>query len=148
MNNKIPPPIVTLICGLTIYFSRTLFPNTQGYLSSSIAIILFLLAILILLAAVLSFKKQGTTVNPLEPEKASSLIISGLFKYTRNPMYLAMVFILLSLTSKYNAIGGVVGTTLFVFYISKFQIIPEEQALQRKFGEEFERYKEKTRRWI
>ncbi len=148
MNNKIPPPIVTLICGLTIYFSRNLFPNTQGYLSSTIAISLFLFAILILVAAVLSFKKQGTTVNPLQPEKASSLVISGLFKYTRNPMYLAMVFILLSLTSEYNAIGGVVVTTLFVFYISKFQIIPEENALQRKFGEEFERYKEKTRRWI
>ena len=148
MNNKIPPPLVTLICGLAIYYSQIFFPNTQTSLGNLIAIALLLLGITIMVTAVLSFKKQGTTVNPLQPEKASSLVVSGLFNYSRNPMYFAMLLILLSLTAKFNVVGGLVNTLAFVIFMTKFQIIPEELALERKFGKQFTQYKEKTRRWI
>jgi protein-S-isoprenylcysteine O-methyltransferase Ste14 len=142
MNNKIPPPIITLICGLGIYLSRSLFPTYNHTSTDMIGVSFLLLGIITLITAVLSFKRQSTTVNPLQPEKASSLVISGIFKYSRNPMYLGMLLILLSMTIKFNFIGGI----LMIF--TKFQIIPEEIVLERLFGDEFTRYKKKTRRWI
>ena len=148
MNNKIPPPIITLICGLGIYFSRPLFPK-YSYISIDIIAALFLLlGITTLITAVLSFKRQSTTINPLQPEKASSLVVSGIFKYSRNPMYLGMLLILISMTINFNFVGGILIIFVFVAFITKFQIIPEEIVLEKLFGEEFIRYKKKTRRWI
>ena len=148
MNNKIPPPIITLICGLGIYFSRPLFPKYNYISIDIIAASFLLLGIIILITAVLSFKRQSTTVSPLQPEKASYLVVSGIFKYSRNPMYLGMLLILISMTIKFNFVGGILIIFAFITFITKFQIIPEEIALERLFGKEFTRYKKKTKRWI
>ncbi len=148
MNNKIPPPIITLICGLGIYFSRPLFPKYNYISTDIIAASFLLLGIITLITAVLSFRRQSTTVNPLQPEKASSLVVSGIFKYSRNPMYLGMLLILISMTIKFNFVGGILIIFAFIAFITKFQIIPEEIVLERLFGDEFTRYKKKTRRWI
>ena len=148
MNNKIPPPIVALICGLSIYFSKLAFPTIQGSWSGPAALVLLTLGIGFLVSAVLSFKRQRTTVNPLQPEKASSLVITGLFKYSRNPMYLGMLLLLLAVTAKFNVIGGLLITLGFLVFMTKFQIIPEERALESKFGEKFTQYKGQTRRWL
>ena len=148
MNNKIPPPIITLICGLGIYFSRPLFPKYNYISTDIIAASFLLLGIITLITAVLSFRIQSTTVNPLQPEKASSLVVSGIFKYSRNPMYLGMLLILISMTIKFNFVGGILIIFAFIAFITKFQIIPEEIVLERLFGDEFTRYKKKTRRWI
>ena len=113
-----------------------------------IAALFLLLGITTLITAVLSFKRQSTTVNPLQPEKASSLVVSGIFKYSRNPMYLGMLLILISMTINFNFVGGILIIFVFVAFITKFQIIPEEIVLEKLFGEEFIRYKKKTRRWI
>ena len=99
-------------------------------------------------AAVQSFKKHKTTINPLSPNKASSLVNSGIFSYTRNPMYLGMLLILLSISFKFNIAGGIFISFLFKIYITRFQIIPEEVAMTKLFGEEFIAYKKQTRRWI
>ena len=148
MNNKIPPPIITLICGLGIYFSRPLFPK-YNYISIDIIAASFLLiGIIILITSVLSFKRQGTTVSPLQPEKASYLVVSGIFKYSRNPMYLGMLLILISMTIKFNFVGGILIIFAFIAFITKFQIIPEETVLEKLFGKEFIEYKKKTKRWI
>ena len=148
MNNKIPPPIITLICGMGIYFSRPLFPKYNYISIDIIAASFLLLGIIILITAVLSFKRQSTTVSPLQPEKASYLVVSGIFKYSRNPMYLGMLLILISMTIKFNFVGGILIIFAFITFITKFQIIPEETALERLFGKEFTRYKKKTKRWI
>ena len=148
MNNKIPPPIVTLTFGLLIYFTKSLFPAFTNGLLSILSLLSLLIGLSILISAVSSFKKQQTTVNPIAIEKASSLVVTGIFKYSRNPMYLGMVLILLSISFKFNLIGGIVLTMLFTGYITKFQIIPEEIVMNKLFGDEFEKYKNKTRRWI
>ena len=148
MNNKIPPPIVTLTFGLFIYFSRPFFPEFNNELLSIVSGLSLLIGIGVLVSAVASFRKQKTTVNPLDIEKASSLVISGVFKYSRNPMYLGMVFILLSIALKFNLIGGIILTLLFAIFITRFQIIPEEVVMEKLFKEEFYSYKKKTRRWL
>ena len=148
MNNKIPPPIITLTFGLAIYFSRPLFPDLSSGIFDVMGLIFLILGIVTLGSAVSSFKKHETTINPIAIKKASSLVISGAFKYSRNPMYLGMVLILLSISFKFNLIGGIILTMLFAGYITKFQIIPEEIVMNKLFGDEFEKYKNKTRRWI
>jgi len=148
MNNKIPPPIVTLTFGLFIYFSRYFFPEFNNEILSIASVLSLLIGIGVLVSAVASFRKQKTTVNPLDIEKASSLVISGVFKYSRNPMYLGMVFILLSIALKFNLIGGIILTLLFAIFITRFQIIPEEVVMEKLFKEEFDSYKKKTRRWL
>ena len=148
MNNKIPPPIITLICGLGIYFSRPLFPKYNYISIDIIAASFLLLGIIILITAVLSFKRQSTTISPLQPEKASYLVVSGIFKYSRNPMYLGMLFILISLSIRYNIIGGIIAISIFIFLITKFQIKPEEVQMEKLFGEKYAQYKKRTRMWI
>ena len=148
MNNKIPPPIVTLISGLAIYFSRNLFPNHTGLTLDVFSILLLLFGIIIIRTAFVSFKKHQTTINPLNLTKTSSLVNTGIFKYTRNPMYLGMVFILLSIALKFNLYGGLIVILFFFTFITKFQIIPEEKAMKNLFGQEFKNYKKTTRRWL
>ena len=148
MNNKIPPPVIALICGLVIYFSRALFPKYVFTLTNFISILFLVLGLLMLITAVLSFKKYQTTVNPLRPEKASQLVTSGIFKFSRNPMYFAMLLVLLSITVKFNILGGAAMSVAFVLFITTFQIIPEELAMKKLFVGEFDLYQESTRRWI
>lgn len=148
MNTKIPPPIVTATFGLIIYFSKSFSPVYSFENSNMISVIFLLFGLGIFSAAVQSFKKHKTTINPLSPDKASSLVNSGIFSYSRNPMYLGMLLILLSVSFKFNISGGLFISFLFKIYITKFQIIPEEKAMAKLFGEEFITYKNQTRRWI
>ena len=148
MNNKIPPPIVTLTSGLAIYFSRNLLPNYHGIILDVFSVLLLICGIIIIRTAVLSFNKHQTTINPLNLTKTSTLVNTGIFKYTRNPMYLGMVFILLSIALKFNIYGGLIVILLFFFFITKFQIIPEEKAMEKPFGKKFKNYKKTTKRWL
>jgi len=148
MNNKIPPPIVTLFFGLCIYLSRSYFPEFSNSVLNLLSIISFVVGIFVFAAAVSSFKKQKTTVNPISIENASSLVVSGIFKYSRNPMYLGMSFVLLSLTFKFNVIGGLFLTGIFMLFITIFQIKPEEVAMEKLFDQEWKDYTKNVRRWL
>ena len=148
METKIPPPIVTLVFGLSIYFSRGIFQAVEIKYSFYIGILLLILGLAVLIFAVRLFRKDKTTVNPLSPEQATKLVTDGIFKYSRNPMYLGMALILCSIAVIFNLIGGIVLVALFCFYITKFQIIPEERAMSNLFAQDFDQYKQVTRRWI
>lgn len=148
MNNKIPPPLVTIFFGCCIYFSKDFFLTENTQALTLLSYVLFLLGFGILFSAARSFKKHKTTINPIKIETASSLVVSGIFSYSRNPMYLGMALILLGLSLKFNLIGGLIFTALFILFITNFQIKPEEKAMQKIFGEEFLSYKNKVRRWL
>ncbi len=148
MNNKIPPPIIALVCALGILFSKPFFREYSNVNNSSISILFFLIGIACFFFAIKLFKKHNTTISPLKPEKATSLIVSGIYMYSRNPMYLGMLFILISTSIRFNIIGGIISISTFIIYITKFQIIPEEEQLKRIFGEKFLNYKKKTRMWL
>ena len=148
METKIPPPIVTLIFGLAIYLSRTIFPEIEIQYSSFFGMVLLLLGFLILISAVKLFRNDKTTVNPLSPEQATKLVTNGIFKLSRNPMYLGMAVILASVAMFFNIIGGIIFMALFCLYITKFQIIPEEKVMKELFAQDFEQYMQATRRWI
>ena len=148
METKIPPPIVTSVFGLLIYFSKGIFPVIENQITFYVGILLMFLGFFIFISAVKSFKKSKTTVNPLNPEKATKLVTEKIFKYSRNPMYLGMTIILCSLTLFFNLIGGIIFIALFCNYITKYQIIPEEKVMKNLFSEEFNEYKKATRKWI
>ena len=148
METKIPPPIVTLVFGLSIYFSRGIFQVVEIKYSFYFGILLLVLGFVILISAVRLFRKDKTTVNPLSPEQATKLVKDGIFKYSRNPMYLGMAFVLGSIAVFFNLIGGIILIGLFCVYITKFQIIPEERVMEDLFSHDFEQYIKSTRRWI
>ena len=148
METKIPPPIVTLVFGLSIYFSRGIFQVVEIKYSFYFGILLLVLGFVILISAVRLFRKDKTTVNPLSPEQATKLVTDGIFKYSRNPMYLGMAVVLSSIAVFFNLLGGIILIALFCAYITKFQIIPEERAMSDLFSDDFDKYIKETRRWI
>ena len=148
MKNRIPPPIVTLFFGLCIFFSQEYFQEFNLEFLTALSYISYIAGLSTLVCAASLFKKQNTTVNPIKIENASSLVTSGIFKYSRNPMYLGMVLILLGLTFMFNLIGGIMFTLLFTMYITKFQIRPEEEVMERFFGADFIKYKQNVRMWL
>ena len=148
MSNKIPPPVITLIGALLIYYSSPFFPHLTLPAFIALPILSLVSGIAVIVSAIKSFKDYKTTINPLKPETASSLVTSGVFKYTRNPMYLGLLLILIYLSLIFNVVGGCLVSLGFIIYITKFQIIPEEVAMEKLFGNQFLEYKQQVRRWI
>ena len=148
LKNKIPPPIVTLVFAALIYLSADLLPHLmfegQTFLSSIIAIF----GLIILLLAVKEFVQFKTTINPLKPETSSVLVTSGIFKLSRNPMYLGMLLLIISLWIKTGAVLGFILVAGFIAYLNYFQILPEEQAMKGLFSDKYKTYCQQVRRWL
>ena len=147
LKTKIPPPLITLICILIIYFFEKefiFFEDWNIYISG----FLLLWGLIIIAFAVFKFAKTKTTVDPTKPSKTSSLVISGIYRITRNPMYLGMLFLIISFTFYKLSLLGAIVIPSFIFYINKYQIEPEEYEMRKKFGENFEDYCKKVDRWI
>jgi protein-S-isoprenylcysteine O-methyltransferase Ste14 len=145
LDTKIPPPIVTIIILSIIY----LFDLNEYNLNTDIiSIITLFIGLIFIISAVIQFINRKTTVNPTKPHKTSTLVITGTYKITRNPMYLGMLLIILSFALYKASIISLILIPLFIFYINKFQIEPEEFEMRKKFGEEYEDYCKKVDRWI
>lgn len=109
---------------------------------------IILMGLIILASAAIGFKREKTTINPFQPEKASSLVVDGVYTYTRNPMYLGMAVILLGVHMGLGFSPNILLVIIFVLYISQFQIKHEERALIDLFGADYENYMKRVRRWI
>ena len=145
---KIPPPLIVLVLIVSIYFSSKKIDPINIPLQLEISIFILSAGILIFVNPVLQFIKSKTTVNPIQFEEVNKLVTSGIFKYSRNPMYLGMLMIVLSTSIFYLNIYSILTPLLFMLWINKFQIKREEEFLIEKFGDEYLSYKKKTRRWI
>lgn len=97
---------------------------------------------------VLNFRQAQTTVNPLSPENASQLVQQGIFRHSRNPMYLGMFMVLIGWALWLADVSAFLPLPFFVWYLNQFQIKPEERALTALFGNEFLQYQTKVRRWL
>ena len=106
------------------------------------------LGLLVSLSGVIEFRRARTTVNPMTPNASSSLVTSGIYTVTRNPMYLGFSTILLGWGIFLANPFSLLVIPCFVFYMTRFQIIPEERALQSRFGSDFQAYRAKVRRWL
>ena len=96
----------------------------------------------------MSFRRARTTVNPLKPETSAALVSTGVYSFTRNPMYLGMALALFAWAVYLSSVWSLLGPVLFALYITRFQIVPEERVLDGLFGASFAAYKKRVRRWL
>ena len=145
---KIPPPILVLILVSFNYFSSKKIDLFYLPNQNFISILILLIGMLILINPIFKFIKSKTTIDPIKFKKVNKLIISGIYKYSRNPMYLGLLMIVISTSIFYLNIFSITTPFLFYCWINRFQIKREEIFLTEKFGKEYMSYKTKTRRWI
>jgi protein-S-isoprenylcysteine O-methyltransferase Ste14 len=146
---KFPPVILVFIFSILIWFTRQFVSveSTQKvYLYA--AYIFFVLSVIFPVAGVYCFRKAKTTVDPRNPSKTSNLVTYGVYKISRNPMYVGFLFFLVSLSFYLKTILGFFWCILFVVYMNNFQIIPEEKELKKQFSENYEQYLKKVSRWL
>lgn len=150
MKLKIPPLVITIVFGLLMYLLATYLP--VGYFDFFgryyLMYALFFLAFLIGAISLGQFFGSNTSIDPRTPSKVTNLVTRGAYHYSRNPMYLALLLLLLA-WGLY--LGNAFNTLLaagFVYYMNAFQIIPEEEALANTFGKEYQKYCVMVRRWF
>jgi protein-S-isoprenylcysteine O-methyltransferase Ste14 len=147
---RFPPPLVGITIAAVIWVAASLPPiwPPSSLVHLSAGVILLMIGIVISLSAVVSFRRAQTTVNPLRPENSTSLVTTGIFARTRNPMYLGMLIALLAWAVYLAFAPALIGPVAFGLYITRFQIIPEERAMRSLFGSAFSEYSQSVRRWI
>ena len=147
---RIPPLLVALSIAAAMWVIALLAPPLSVPVRQVEWAGLFLGAVglAIVVAGVNSFRSAGTTVNPTRPEASTSLVSTGVYSLTRNPMYLGMLTILLGWAVYLSSVASLIGPAVFVLFITRFQIVPEERAMVALFGPAFEDYRHRVRRWL
>jgi len=147
---KIPPPVVAIGIALLMWSVFNSASSAQ-FLGTAHMILVATLAGIGLsfdLLALGGFLQAKTTINPMRPRVTSTVVTTGVYRITRNPMYLGLVFFLGAWASYLWLSWALLGPVLFVAYITRFQIMPEERVLSATFGKEYEAYMKKVRRWL
>ena len=147
---RIPPPAVTALVALMMWGISSVTPPLEvpGLIRVVVAVLFVLTGACISIAGVVAFQRAKTTVNPMKPETTSALITSGIYRRSRNPMYVGIVFALVAWAVFLSSVWAMVGPAVFVLYIDRFQIEPEERALKNIFGTTYSDYKSAVRRWL
>jgi len=147
---RINPPVQMLICIVLIFSTSKLLPLSTTLFEYKwlISSVFISIGLVFILAGLLSFHFAKTTGNPDKPELVSSLVTSGIYHTTRNPMYVGLIFLLLAWGAWLASFFSVVVIVIFQQYTTRFQIIPEERALLTLFPEQYHDYCKKVRRWL
>lgn len=146
---KVPPVALIFLFAILMWLASAyslLF--IQMPWRSAIALLFCTLGLGISLAGVLAFRQSKTTVNPLTPEATTAIVTSGIYRFSRNPMYLGLLFALLGWAVYLSHVLAFALLPPFVMYMNRFQIEPEERALAEKFPLEFTAYIRSVRRWL
>ena len=147
---KIPPVGVFLLFAAVMWLIPFQIPLNDFFFSFRLpfSLILIMAGGVFALAGIFSFLKGQTTLNPIKPEAASTIITYGVYRFSRNPMYVGLLFILTAWAVWLYNLSAFLFLPPFVLYMNRFQILPEERALQAKFGSEFNAYMMSVRRWL
>ena len=147
---RIPPPVVALVLAILMWLTSGLAGLVQVSYAARVLCALALLFIGqgISIAGMVAFRRAKTTVNPIKASSASSLVTRGVYGFTRNPMYLGLLLTLAAWAVFLASPFAVLWIAVYVAYITRFQITPEERVLSGLFGEAYEAYKERVRRWV
>lgn len=150
LEHKVPPPVAAALAGLGMWLiaraSGTIAVDSD--VRTSVAGALVLIGLAFDLSGLYAFRRARTTINPLRPGAASSLVVGGVYRITRNPMYVGLAAMLLGWTVYLGAPLALLGPAAFVAFITRFQILPEERVLAEKFGPAFDAYRKTVRRWL
>ena len=147
---KVPPPVVAVLVALAMRGLWRLGPvlDLPATFRHVAAFMLAATGIATAVSGVIGFRRARTTLRPENPEKTSALVTGGIYRITRNPMYLGLVLVLTAWALALAAPWTLLGPAFFALYIQRFQIRPEERVLAAKFGGAYARYCDEVRRWI
>ena len=147
---RVPPLAVGLFVAALMWLVSWKLPAFRLFIPARnlIAVSLAGAGVFMTILGIGSFRRARTTVNPMKPASASSLVVSGVYAFTRNPMYLGFLLLLAGWAIFLSNPIPFAFLPLFVFYMNRFQIEPEERALALRFGQEFIAYKSRVRRWL
>lgn len=150
LDLKIPPVAVALLTGAAIWLAASALPSLDFSLPNKdvVAIALAVVGGVVAVLGVVSFRRAQTTVNPLRPQAASSLVTTGIYRFSRNPMYLGMLLLLAAFAVFLGNAAALIVLPVFILYMNRFQITPEERALSAMFGPDFITYTQRVRRWM
>ena len=147
---KVPPLALVLVCAVGIALLGRFVPaaNVPFPGHRALAAVAVLAGIAFSVAGIVQFRAARTTVNPMSPDRASAVVTSGVYRLTRNPMYLGMALILAGLAFWWASGPGLLLVAAYGAYMTQFQIKPEERALETVFGAAYRAYRARVRRWI
>ncbi|TXI49624.1 MAG: isoprenylcysteine carboxylmethyltransferase family protein [Lysobacter sp.] len=150
LDAKLPPPIVMLAACAAIGWVAYAYPETRiaFAFSTPIGIALIALGFALDLRPAIQFLRARTTLNPLRPAASAALVTDGIYRFTRNPMYLGQTLVSLGVWCVWSSVYGLIALPLQVAFLTLFQILPEERALSAKFGAEYDAYRSRVRRWL
>jgi len=146
----IPPPAVLAIFAIAVWLASRYAPLVDIPFPAQrmVAVIAMVMGVLVALLGVVEFKRARTTINPMAPGATTTIVSSGVYKISRNPMYLGLALVALGIAIWNSALSGYLLVGVFCAYLTRFQIIPEERVLLERFGAEFGQYRSAVRRWI
>ena len=147
---KIPPVVLVVLFALVMWLLAQLVPPVAlpAVWGQVLAGIFAGAGIILALSGVLAFRRANTTVDPRVPQQSANLVIRGIYRYSRNPMYVGFLLLLMAWAFYLTSVAAFLLLPLFVLYINRFQIVPEERFLLQKFGADYQAYCETVRRWL
>ncbi len=147
---KVPPVVVAFIAVMLMKAVALITPGSAflATLPTAIPYLIVILGFVVAISGVVEFRRHKTTVNPMLKTEATAMVDSGIYGYTRNPMYLGMLIALLAGMFYWSNFYTLLICPLFVLYMNRFQIEPEEAYLQEKFPHAFADYQSRVRRWL
>ncbi|WP_445665174.1 methyltransferase family protein [Fodinibius sp. AD559] len=147
---KIPPAVVTLIIAIVMWWIDIYLAFGWATFGKILWVSFIFLGIggIFGLVGLIQFYKYSTSIDPHKPNKASNLVTSGIYSISRNPMYVGLLMILIGYGFYLGNMLTFVVIPLFLIYINRFQIAPEERVMDEKFGEKYQKYKSEVRRWL
>jgi protein-S-isoprenylcysteine O-methyltransferase Ste14 len=150
MKLKVPPALLFLICVALMWGINWLIAAQRlEFLYQKWVAVLFIgFGVILGILGVFEFTKLSTTVNPHKPENTSKLVTSGVYRFSRNPMYAGLLFCLVGIGIYFGNLWSFLVIPVFIWYMNEFQVKPEEVVMRQKFGSDFKEYSEKVNRWI
>lgn len=150
LEAKIPPAMLFILAAISIWIisKYTAGFEIKNITKNSIVTLITITGLIFGFSGIISFKKSNTSVDPTNPESADTLVSSGIYRVSRNPMYLSLVFLLIAMVLYLESLWSIIVVCLFVVYMNRFQIIPEERAMIKLFGNEYVDYMQRVRKWI
>ena len=150
LETKIPPPLLGFATALFMWLVAQVLPTLTmpSTKINTVGLVIMVAGFCLDLLALSQFLKLKTSFDPTKPHKASTVVTSGLYRHSRNPMYLGLMIALIGWGLFLGNLASLACLFVFVPVITHFQILPEERILKEKFGEEYERYAQNVRRWL
>ena len=145
------PPSVQLIISAILMWIISLYADSFRFIfkyNNELTLFCLILGGTIIVFGIGAFREAETTITLLHPYKASSLVTMGIYQYTRNLMYFGLLLILFSIAIYLQNLASIFVLPIYIWFISKYQIIPEEEALHKLFGQDYINYQDRVRRWI